>query len=253
MKWFSKAAVSGLLWLTFSATAVFGSTLYITGQTESVNDGGQFLANLGNSAQSCYIYCVDLQNYTTSPEQVNISTPNTSTPDVGTSFDGLADTRYGAVPTSAFTYDGTGATTLNSAQRYVMAAWLTTQYNFTSGVTTPDDEIQNAIWTLLNTTAKTRSNPNGTNGFPGGDAQGTGAYLAQAYSFLTTTPSATLLQFESEIQIFTSTDTVTYSGTGWNPVSGAQEMITVTPEPATLAMMGAGLLALGLIRRRIKA
>jgi hypothetical protein len=247
MKWFSKAAVGGLLWLTFSATAAFGSTLYITGQTENVNDGGQFLANLGNPAQSFYIYCVDFQNYETSPEQVNISTPNTSTADTSPNFDGLANTRYGAVPTSAFTYDGTGPNALNSAQRYIMAAWLTTQYAFPSGnVTLADDKIQNAIWTLLNTTGS-------TSGFPFGDAQGTGTYLTQAYNFVTTTPTAALLQFESEIRIFTSTDTVTYNGRGWSPVSGGQEMIMVTPEPATLAMMGAGLLALGLIRKRTKA
>jgi len=249
MKWFYKAAVGGLLWLTFSATAAFGSTLFITGFTENVSDGGQFLANLGNPAQSFYIYCVDFQNEETSPEQVNISTPNTSTPDVASNFDGLANTRYGAVPTSAFTYDGTGPGALNSAQRYVMAAWLTTQYSFTGGtVTTADDEIQNAIWTLLNTTGS-------TSGFPYGDALGTGTYLTQAYNFVTTTPNAALLQFESQIKIFTSTNTVTYNGSDWNPVSGNQEMITVnsTPEPATLAMMGAGLLALGLIRKRIKS
>jgi hypothetical protein len=245
MKWISKVAVGGLLWLTFSAAA-FGSTLYITAFTENVDDGGQFLANLGNSAQSFYVYCVDFQNGETTPSQVNISTPNTSTPDVASNFDGLADTRYGAVPTSLFTYAGTGSTAINSAERYVLAGWLTTQYNFSSGVTTADDQIQNAIWTLLNTTGS-------TSGFPFGDAAGTGTYLTQAINFFNTTPTAQLLQFESEIRVFTSTNVVTYNGREWSPISGTQEMITVTPEPATLAMMGAGLLALGLFRKRMKA
>jgi hypothetical protein len=250
MKWFSKAAVGGLLWLTFSAAA-FGSTLYITSYTEDVDDGGQFLANLGNSAQSFYVYCVDFQNELGSPTPVDISTPNTSTPDVSPNFDGLALTRYGAVPTSVFTYDSTGPNAINSAERYVLAGWLTTQYNFSSGVTTADDEIQNAIWTLLNTTGS-------TSGFPFGDGAGTGTYLQQALNFFNTTPTAQLLQFESEIQVFTSTNTVTYNGSNWSPISGTQEMIAVipnssTPEPATLAMMGVGLLALGLFRKRMKA
>jgi hypothetical protein len=246
MKWFSKVAVGGLLWLTFSAAA-FGTTLYITNFTENVDDGGQFLANLGNPAQSFYIYCVDFQNYETSPSQVNISTPNTSTPDVATSFDGLANTRYGAVPTSLFTYDGTGPGAINSAERYVLAAWLTTRYTFPGGtVTLADDEIQNAIWTLLNTTGTAA-------GFPFGDSAGTGTYLTQALNFFNTTPTAPLLQFESEIQIFTSTNVITYSGPGWSPVSGTQEFICVTPEPETLALMGGGLLVLGLFRKKIKA
>ncbi|HEV1288424.1 MAG TPA: PEP-CTERM sorting domain-containing protein [Bryobacteraceae bacterium] len=244
MKWISKVAVCGLLWLTLSAAA-FGSTLYITNFTENVDDGGQFLANLGNSAQSFYIYCVDFQNSETSPSPVNISTPNTSTPDVAPNYDGVALTRYGAVPTSLFTYDGTGSTAINSAERYVLAAWLTTQYNFSSGVTTADDQIQNAIWTLLNTTGS-------TTGFPFGDAAGTGTYLTQAINFFNTTPNAQLLQFESEIQVFTSTNVVTYNGREWSPISGTQEMITVTPEPATLAMIGVGLLGLGLFRKRMK-
>jgi PEP-CTERM motif len=250
MKWFSKAAVGGLLWLTFSSAA-FGTTLFLTGYTEDVDDGGQFLANLGNPAQSFYVYCIDFQNEETSPATVNISTPNTSTADVGPNYDGLANTRYGAVPTSAFTYANSGPNALNSAQRYVMAAWLVTQYNFPgSNVTLSDDEIQNAIWTLLNTTGT-------TSGFPFGDALGTGTFLTQAYSYVTTTPTAALLAFESEIQIFTSTNVVKYNGPNWSPLSGTQEMITVntasTPEPATLAMMGAGLLTLGMFRKRMKA
>src|ERR1035437_7664362 len=245
MKSFSKVVVGGLLWLTFSAAA-FGTTLYITNFTENVDDGGQFLANLGNPAQSFYVYCVDFQNQETSPARVNISTPNTSTLDVAASFDGLANTRYGAVPTSAFTYANSGAGALNSAQRYVMAAWLTTQYNFGSGVTTGDDEIQNAIWTLLNTTGS-------TSGFPFGDSAGTGTYLTQAINFFNTTQTAALLQFESTIEVFTAKNVITYSGRGWPPVSGTQEFICVTPEPETLALMGGGLLLLGLFRKKIKA
>jgi hypothetical protein len=250
MKWFSKVAVGGLLWLTFSVAA-FGSTLTITSFTQNVDDGGQFLANMGNPAQSFYVYCVDFQNGETTPVPVNISIPNTSTPDVAPNYDGLANTRYGAVPTALFTYDGTGPTAIDAAERYVLAGWLITQFDFSSGVTNADDQIQNSIWTLLNTTGT-------TTGFPFGDAAGTGTYLSQAISFFNTTPTAQLLQFESEVRVFTSTDVVAYNGPDWSPVSGTQEMMAVipntsTPESATIAMIGAGILTFSFFRKRMKA
>jgi hypothetical protein len=233
MKWFSKAAVGGLLWLSFSAFA-FGDNLVITAQTESVLDGGQFSAYLtSDPAQTLLIYCVDFQNYASGNTAVNISIPNVSNPS------SVADTRYGDTPTSAFSFYNSAPTAISAVERYVLAAYLTTQYTFTSGVTTADDEIQNAIWTLLDT--------DGTSGFPGGDALGTGTYIAQALNWFTAAQTnATLASFESDIRIFTSTNTTSYT-------NGSQEMITVTPEPATLAMFGIGLLAIGIYRKRSRA
>lgn len=250
MKWFSKAAVGGLLWLTFSAA--FGSTLNITALTENVDDGGQFLANLGNPAQSFYVYCVDYRNGESTPATVNLSTPNMSV----SPYDGLADTRYGTTPTANFAFDNgnpsSGAYTLSAVDRYVQAAWLTTQFNFTSGVTTSDDQIQNAIWTLLST--------NGTSQFPFGDVAGVGTWITQAVNWETNAAAMkTLAAFESTVVIYTSTDVapnldLNNADPGNRYVVGTQEMIgtTSTPEPATLAMMGAGLLTLGLLRKRIK-
>jgi len=238
MKWLSKVAVGGVLWLSFSALA-FGDTLTITSQTQSVEDGGQFAAFLSsNPSQQLYVYCVDFQNYASfSGYAVNISVPNVN------NASSVVNTRYGTTPTSDFTFD---TNSLPAVQRYVLAAWLVTQYNFTSGVTTADDQIQDAIWTLLNTGS--------TANFPGGDAAGTGNYLTAALNWYGAETSSALSQFEGGIQIFTSTN-VASTGLPARWTTGYQEMITVTttPEPATLTMLGIGFLAFGCLRKRVKA
>jgi len=256
MQWFSKAAVGGLLWLTFSAAA-FGTTLTFTAQTENVDNGGQFSAILSTDpTQTQLVYCVDYANDLLGVDTVNVSTPNPAV----TPFSGLAITRYGQTPTADFSFYNSGAGTLSSGtaplsafERYVLAAWLITQYNFTSGVTTSDDEIQNAIWTLLTV--------NGTSVFPYGDAAGDGTYITQAEQWLGTEQSTAaglvnLATFESDIRIYTSTNTIPYTGPGTPFMSGNQEMIgfaSSTPEPATLAMLGLGLVAIGLFRKRFHA
>jgi hypothetical protein len=250
MKWLSKAAVGGLLWLAFSALA-FGDQLNFTGHTEDVEYGGQFNATLtSDPTQVLVLYCVDYANELVNGDSVYVSTPNPSvSPD-----DGLVNTRYGQTPTADFSYFNAGAGALTALQRYVLAAWLTQQYVFPivpGAVTTTDDQIQNAIWTLLTV--------NGTSGFPFGDAAGDGTYITQAKQWLGAESASNLAAFESDIRIYTSTNTTSYTGAacglGSSWVSGSQEMIGVvdpTPEPATLAMLGAGLLAIGVARKRIQ-
>jgi hypothetical protein len=254
MKWVSKAAVGGLLWLSFGAA--FGTTLNISSHSENVDYGGQFTATLSsNPTQTLLIYCVDYANELVNGDSVNISTPNPAvSPD-----EGLADTRYGQTPEADFSFYNSGGGSLASGtapltafQRYVLAAYLITQYNFPGGTVTPADlQIQNAIWTLLSVA--------GTSGFPGGDAAGTGNYITQAEQWLgtemaTASGQANLATFESEIRIYTSTDTTPYTGPNSSYVSGSQEMISIVsnaPEPATFALLGAGLLAVGLFRKRL--
>ena len=249
MKWLPKAAVGGLLWLAFSALA-FGDQLNFTGQTENVDNGGQFNATLtSDPTQVLVLYCVDYANDLVNGDSVYVSTPNPSvSPD-----DGLKNTRYGQTPTADFTYFNAGPGKLTALDRYVLAAWLTQQYVFPivpGAVTTADDQIQNAIWTLLTVS--------GTSGFPFGDAAGDGTYITQAKQWLGAESASNLAAFESDIRIYTSTNTTPYTGLACPPgswVSGSQEMIGVvdpTPEPATLAMLGAGLLAIGLARKRIQ-
>jgi hypothetical protein len=241
MKWFSKAAVGGLLWLTFSALA-FGDTLTITGQPNSVEDGGQFTATLGsNPTQQIYVYCVDDLNFVNVPNPafaVNVT-------DLANITEVFDNTRYGQTPTASFSTP-TSPTSIGTAQdRYAMAAWLITQYNFASGVTTADDQIQNAIWTLLDATGATYT----SNG-------GVGAYITQAESWIGAEITAgTLTAFENTVVIYSDTniagesDPARYTGT-------RQEMIgfnSSTPEPATVAMLGLGLVAIGMFRKRVKA
>lgn len=248
MKWLPKAAVGGLLWLTFSALA-FGDQLNFSAHTEDVDYGGQFTAALSSDpTQTLILYCIDYANDLVSGDSVYISAPNPSvSPDAG-----LVNTRYGQTPTADFSYFNSGNASLTALQRYVLAAWLTQQYNFPlvpGPVTTADDQIQNAIWTLLTV--------NGTSGFPFGDAAGDGNYVTLAEQWLAGESPANLAAFESNIRIYTSTNSNPYTGADCGPgsswVSGSQEMIGVvssTPEPASLAMLGAGLLAIGVFRKR---
>jgi hypothetical protein len=254
MKWFSKAAVGGLLWLSLSSLTFGSTTLNITGLPNNVENGGQFSAFLGPvDLQDILVYCVDDLN--------NINVPSATTVNV-TDLANLTQvydfTRYGqtaatsaqinaSFPVAFSTNTVVIPAAIGTAQdRYAMAAYLITLYNFSSGTTTADDQIQNAIWTLLDATGATYT----ANG-------GIGTYITQAETWINGQIAAnTLTQFENTVAIYTNTNVAPQSDLTGRYNTPTQEMIgfvTSTPEPATLAMLGVGLVAIGLIRKRVKA
>lgn len=239
-----KAAVGGLLWLAFSAIA-FCDTITFTGQPNNVEYGGQFTATLASDpGQAVYTYCVDFNNDITVGHSYSVNDVDLANLSMVTD-----DTRFGTTPVSDFTNQTTPTTIGAPQDRYAMAAWLITQYNFTSGVTMQDDEIQNAIWSLLDATGNTFT----SNG-------GVGTYITQAENWIQSLNATQLNAFESTVIIYSSTS---IPGTSiperWGPGTGDQEMIGFvgdpvgTPEPASFVLLGAGLLSVGLLRKRVKA
>ena len=149
----------------------------------------------------------------------------------------LSETRFGGVASNGWTTisisDGnTSLDTLDDAffnagpgtsslARYEMAAYLVSLFNISLGDNTTNNEIQEAMWSLLDPKTIAPYNPAGVN-----DA----TYLEQAaswYTSMSSNPTA-LNTFLSQFEIVSPSGMTFTNGLG---SGGFQEQIVETPEP----------------------
>ncbi len=258
-------AGSALLFLSFSASA--GSVPLILSPT-SYNfqlDGGGGGASATLNGASVEIFCDNFAN------EINVpSTNSANITKLGTGANLALTTRFGDVAQTGWTTItlNDGNTALDNADdmffndpngstpeagstaqvRYDLVAYLVSLYNVPLGNSTSNNEIQEAIWTIMDPLADGPViDPSGVN---------PDSYLEQAVTWYNTTsenPSA-LNAFLSQFEIV-SDSTMTGLGSGVG-VGGFQEQIvmtlTPTPEPRDGIWLLLGLFGVGAIvlRRR---
>jgi hypothetical protein len=192
-------------------------------------------------------------------DNISLSTPYTAdVTELGTSAN-LSDTRFGGVSGSAWTQfttlgatddtffnSGAGSTAL---ARYAMAAYLVSLYNESAGGDAANNEIQDAIWSIMDPVADGAVYDGGYSGT---------SYIEQAATWYMgmDTPGnmATLNTFLSHYEIVSDASMTFSNGLG---IGGFQEQIidpptAPAPEPRGVAIAAIGLLGAGafVLRKR---
>ena len=190
--------------------------------------GGGALATL--NGVPVQIFCDNFFN--------DVYVPSTNTADVTTlsTSANLDETRFGEVGASAFTTitltdtSSTGTTDdgiLNGASgaaRYDMVAYLVSLYNVPAGNTAANDEVQEAIWTLMDPTVDGAVlNPNKVD--PTSDLEAAAGW----YATMSAPANATgLNSFLGQFEVVSDSTMTFTNGLG---IGGFQEQIVYTPAP----------------------
>lgn len=195
--------------------------------------------------------CVDYFN------NLNLFTNYTADTTLLSTTADLSHTRFGGVSGSAWTpfttlgatddtffNSGSGSTAL---ARYAMVAYLVSLYNQSAGSNAANNDIQDAIWTIMDPVA------DGPVSDPGYDGT---SYIEQAASWYMSmnTPANTtaLNNFLAHYEVVSD---ATMSFSGGLGYGGFQEQMVdpptaPTPEPRGVACLLAGLAAMGMLARR---
>jgi hypothetical protein len=249
---------AGLAFLFLALSASAGTaTLNTINYNFPLGDNGGGGASATLNGAPVEIFCDDFANQMWVPYSytANVTTLGTSANLSKTRFGGVSSSAWTAIALNdgntlldtqdnAFFNTGSGSSAL---ARYEMAAYLASQYNLGLGNNTSNNQIQQAIWTLMDPKAEgSVSNPSNLN-----DA----SYLEQAASWYTSMNTAAnqnaLNSFLVKVEIVSPTDMSFTNGLG---IRGFQEQIVMTPEPRGGVWVLFGLIVCGLVvARRTRA
>jgi hypothetical protein len=176
------------------------------------------------------IFCDNFYN------DINVPSSNTAEVTTLSTSANLDETRFGEVGASAFTPitltgSGTTVTTddgiLNGASgaaRYDMVAYLVSLYNVAAGNTAANDEIQEAIWTLMDPKAEGPAlNPGSVN--PTSDLEAAAGW----YATMSAPANANALNtFLGQFEVVSDSTMTFTNGLG---IGGFQEQFVYTPAP----------------------
>jgi hypothetical protein len=258
----SKSIFGAGLALLFITVGAQAGTLILNSYNFQLDGGGGGAAATLNGA-SVEIYCDNFYNeiYVPSTNSANVTTLGTSANLNQTRFGNVAPTGWTTITLNdgntaldnaddAFFNDPNGSTPeagSTALVRYEMAAYLVSLYNLGQGNSTSNNQIQEAIWTILDPSAEGPViDPSGVN---------PDSYLEQAVSWYNSMSGnqTALNSFLSRFEIVSDPSmTGLRSGVG---VGGFQEQIIMTtPEPRQEGLLLVGLLMGGfLVVRRKRA